>query len=109
MIELLVERLLVLDKLGDCAVAFSVVMKIIQLSGCLEKINVSFSGLLFVENELFVCVDDSCRQNFLSRLSEHMHSLKVEIKRLNGEAQKITTILSMLESWVRLTVTLYLS
>ena len=74
------ERLLVLDKLGDCAVAFAVVIKIIQLSGCLEKIKESFSGLLFVENELFVCVDDSCRQNFLSRLSEHMHSLKVETK-----------------------------
>ena len=80
MIELLVERLLILDKLGDCDVAFAVVVKILHLSGCLEKIKESFSGLLFVENELFVCVDDSCRQNFLSRLSEHIHSLKVETK-----------------------------
>ena len=75
------------DKQEDYDVEFAIVAERIYGSGCLEKVNVSFHGLLFGDSGLFTSVDCNCRQNFLSRLSDRVHTSEAYIKRLSGEGR----------------------
>ena len=76
---MLVKRSLILDKQEDYALAFAVVTERLYRSSYLDKVKVSFSGLLFEDSGIYTCEDDGCRKQNIFQLSNRVHSLEAEI------------------------------
>ena len=77
-----------IDKQQNYVVIFAIVVENIYKPGYFAKVN-DFFQTIIQRGWLFASVDDGCHQHSLSRLSDRVHSLEANIKRLSGEGLNI--------------------